>query len=110
MNTRSFIATLGAIVIAPWNAIMRQRKPILKQVFPVTMEEMPGLICKNIYAEGQYEIVRGYDDWKDEWQGKRFDNSRRNKWWAKAADGTTVLLYTGSRFNDKETLFFKKLA
>lgn len=101
------------MVIAPWKALSVQKpyNPLLEQVFPTTPEELPGLYCHNIYGNQVYpfEIIREFDEWEDTWEGQHLYNPRRNKWWAKGVDEKTVLICTGTKFNDSETLFFKRL-
>lgn len=115
MNKRSFILSLVAVAIAPWKAICStRRKPfkrILEQVFPKTLEELPGLYCSYRYDNQvyPYQIIRIFDDLHDLWMGHTIDNSRCNKWWAKSVDGSVMLFITGSKFNDPDTLFFRKV-
>jgi len=111
MNLRTFFIALGATVLTPWKSPINQRKQhLLERVFPKTLEELPGLYCHHVYGNEvfPYKIVREYDEWKDEYMGQKLYNPRRNKWWAKDVNGKTVLVCTGSLFNDPHTLFFKR--
>lgn len=113
MNTRAFLLSLVALACAPWKAFTPRKayKPLLEQVFPSHPEVLPGLYCHYVYGNQvyPYEIVREFDDRNDLWEGQMLANPRRNKWWAKDVTGKTVLICTGSKFNDPETLFFKRI-
>ncbi len=115
MNRSKFLAAFLAIVVSPWNAFFAKTrkpyKPLLRQVFPTNLEQLPGLWCKWIHDTNPwpYEIIREYDEYMDTWQGEHLYNPRRNKWWAKDVNGKTVLIVTGYKFNDPETLFFEKV-